>query len=137
MPNSLAEQAPAFVDRWLHAHPPLGEALLHGDLHRDHVLGSGSPWRVTAVIDFSDARGGCPLYELGPIVLSVFDGDAGLLEAFLSAYGWRSADRHAFARRALATALVHDFDLFSGRRKHLAGVRSLDDLADRLFGAPT
>jgi len=140
--HPLAEAAPAFVDRWLLADPPVDEELLHGDLHSDHVLGEGSPWRPQGVIDFGDARTGCPLYELGPLVTSVFNGDRRLLDTFLARYGWPIPDRDVFARRALATALLHDFDLFAvGHDRHraewrerIADIRSLDELAVRLFG---
>ncbi len=62
-------------------------------------------------------------------------GDRVLLDEFLKGYGWDVSDRELFASRALSTALLHDFDMFSEWRERIAGVRSLDELAFRLFAA--
>lgn len=130
--ETLQEQAPAFVARWL---PAAGElCLLHGDLHDDHLYGTGSPWRVCALIDFADARCGHPLYELGSLATSTLAHAPGMLDAFLGGYGWQVSDRTEFARRALAVALCHDFDVFADWRERLADLDSLDALAQRVFG---
>ena len=138
LPASLPRRVPAFVDRWMPAdeHVRAGTLLVHSDLHGDHVLGAGDPWRAASIIDFGDAGSADPLYELGPLVTGALDGDRVLLAEFLRGYGWEIEDRETFARRALATALLHDFDVFSAWRERIASVRSLDELALRFFSQP-
>lgn len=77
-----------------------------------------------------------PLYELGPLVTGTLNGDTVLLDEFLRGYGWEIEDREIFARRALATALLHEFGMFSAWRERIASVRSLDELALRFFSQP-
>lgn len=64
-----------------------------------------------------------------------FGGNRVLLDDFLAGYGWEIEDRELFACRALATALLPDFDIFSDWRERIASSRSLDELALRLFAA--
>ncbi len=100
------------------------------------MLGAGDPWRAAAIIDFGDARSADPFYELGPLVTGTLNGDTVLLAEFLRGYGWEIEDREIFARRALATALLHEFGMFSAWRERIASVRSLDELALRFFSQP-
>ncbi|KAI4388722.1 hypothetical protein MLD38_001027 [Melastoma candidum] len=46
----------------------------------------GSLWRPSHIIDFSDLSVGDPLYDLIPIHLDIFRGDASLLKQFLQSY---------------------------------------------------
>lgn len=133
--SPLAPAAPEFIERWLPAEGSAQTVLVHGDIHADHLLGAGLPWRPVALIDFGDARSADRLYELGPLVTGTLDGDPALLDEFLAGYGWEIEDREVFARCALATALLHDFDMSSGWRERIASVKSLDELAMRLFAA--
>ena len=146
LPERLIEAAEVFVpvpDALMDLDRP--PHLIHADLTGDHLLGevvgSGqdSAWHTNALIDFGDARTGDLLYELGPLQLDLFGGDRGLLGAFLDAYGLPPARREALPEQALATALLHQFDLFGGYAEEARAAADLADLADlaqRLFGAP-
>lgn len=115
-------------------HPP---HLIHADLTRDHVLGrfEGAHWRTLAIIDFGDARTGDLLYELCALHLDCFSADTQLLAAFLDAYGLPSSARENLPPKALATALLHQFDVFSGLpHELLESAARLEDLAIRLWG---
>jgi hygromycin-B 7''-O-kinase len=123
------------------SHPP---HLIHADLTRDHLLGrfefdptGSSSWRSLAVIDFGDARTGDLLYELSALHLDLFSGDLRLLAAFLEAYGLSPAERADLPRKALSTALLHQFNVFASLpealRTEIRQVPSLADLAERLW----
>lgn len=105
-------------------------ALLHGDLHADHVIVDGDG-RGAAVLDFSDAIVGDPRYELGPL-LDAFGCDRALLAAYLDGAGHPRPDPAS----TLATALLHGFDQLGDAGVDTSGARNLDDLAERLFGPP-
>ncbi|CAN8233943.1 unnamed protein product [Cochlearia groenlandica] len=53
----------------------------------DSVDGQRSSWRPSHLLDFSDLTIGDPIYDLIPIYLDVFRGDAGLLKKLLESYG--------------------------------------------------
>ena len=129
----MREHVPAFTERWVPAAPGDDAILVHGDIHSDHLYGAGEPWLPCALIDFGDARASNAFYELGALQMGMFDADRGQLAAFLDGYGWDTGDGAVFARGALATALLHDFDLFSEHRALLAGANDLDALAELLF----
>jgi hygromycin-B 7''-O-kinase len=139
--NTLPAHLVGQLDEWL----PTAEALLdrsrapvmvHGDLHENHLLGFVDRDRFvpTGVIDFTDVMVGDPYYELGPIQRSTFRCDRTLLAKFLLAARLPPAARMAFERRALAFALLHDFDQLRGLT-WLGDVADLDELAVRLFGS--
>lgn len=67
-------------DRRLHTYQP---ALLHGDLSPDHFLADAARARLTAIIDFGDARIGDPAWDL---VYVYEDFGADMLAAFLDRY---------------------------------------------------
>jgi aminoglycoside phosphotransferase (APT) family kinase protein len=112
--------------------------LIHADLTGDHLLGTveNDRWHTSALIDFGDARTGDLLYELSALHMDMFRGDRRLLSAFLDSYGLPVAARAGLPRRALATALLHQFDLFGGITEILNQSPSLEALAQRLFGPP-
>ena len=62
--------------------------VVHGDLESDHILlgRKDGEWRITAIIDFGDAKIGVRDYEWMPLWLGLFDRDIEAMEAFLEAY---------------------------------------------------
>lgn len=117
-----------------HAHP----ALLHADLHHDHVLISigedGQPG-IGGVIDWGDARVGDRFYELPALHLGLFLGDKVMLAAFLDAYEWDGYRTDAFARRAMTMTLLHEFNVLDGvvAMIDLDACESPGDLADAIW----
>jgi aminoglycoside phosphotransferase (APT) family kinase protein len=112
--------------------------LIHADLTQDHLLGSwdGRRWQTRTLIDFGDARVGDLLYELAALHLDLFQLDTRLLGTFLSAYGGPLAVQTDFPRRALSTALLHEFDVFAGLSRRHPGIkeaRSLAELAELIW----
>ena len=116
--------------------------LIHADLTRDHILGhlEQGYWRSEAIIDFGDAMPGDLFYELAALHLELFGGDKRLLSAFLADYqgpGWHGlADRETFCQKTMATALLHQFNVFELLPQivpDLAAIRTLDQLAVRLW----
>ncbi len=117
----------------------LGETphLIHADLTEDHLLGqmAGGRWSTLALIDFGDARTGSLFYELCALHLNLFGGEPRLLAAFLAAYGYNGPRGAEFSRRALCTALLHQFNVLEGAHLQpiLAAAASLEDLAEALW----
>ena len=112
--------------------------LIHADLTRDHLLGQieGDRWTTLAVIDFGDAMTGSLAYELAALHLDLFGGDRGMLAAFLQSYGgvaWKG--EISFARAALSTALLHQFNVLSALPPEMLQASSLEELADSLWNA--
>lgn len=110
--------------------------LIHADLTRDHLLGrvENGRWRSLALIDFGDAMTGDLLYELAALHMDLFRGQKPLLSAFLNAYELPPAARRDLPRQALATSLLHRFNVFAGLSPERLQARSLDDLAQELWG---
>jgi hygromycin-B 7''-O-kinase len=136
LPGHLVDQIDAFlpsldelVDR---RHPP---HLIHADLTRDHLLGQleGGRWTSLAVIDFGDARTGDLLYELSALHLDLFHGEKRLLAAFLDSYGISPTQHAGLPCKALATALLHQFDVFAGIPTSGLQAGTLAGLADLLW----
>lgn len=119
------------VDRDRPAH------LIHADLTRDHLLGlvSDGHWQTTGLIDFGDAMTGDLLYELAALHLELFRSDRRLLEIFLDAYGLGRAERSGLARRAMATALLHQFDVLSLLPREIFEANTLEDVANAVWGS--
>ena len=94
--------------------------LIHADLTQDHLLGrlEGGRWTSLALIDFGDARTGSLFYELPALHFSLFGGDKRLLAAFLQGYRYAGPTGEDFACRAMACALLHQFDVFSETALH-------------------
>ncbi len=138
LPAHLIEQIENFL-------PPLDTLidhsrpahLIHADLTRDHLLGQvvNRRWTTLGLIDFGDAMTGDLLYELAALHFDLFRGRRQLLNTFLDAYGLDAPARRGLARRAMATALLHQFDLFSGLAQETLQTSSLEALTEVLWGS--
>jgi hygromycin-B 7''-O-kinase len=133
IPKHLAEQAPAFVERWLPN--PEQTAILHGDLTGEHMFGlvGQSRWTTTGFIDYGDLKLGNPLYDLVAIHFGIFLADTKLLGILFESYG----DMPVYEANAMmALALVHEWDvlreLFQEDRV-LASTTSLESVAEILW----
>jgi hypothetical protein len=137
LPRRLVEEIddfiPPLVELVDRSHPP---HLIHADLTRDHLLGrfENGRWASLGLIDFGDAMTGDLLYELAALHLDCFGSDRRLLLAFLEAYGLSAGERALLPRRALATALLHQFNVFAAVPPERLRVGSLGELADQLWG---
>lgn len=109
--------------------------LIHADLTRDHLLGrlENGRWTSLAIIDFGDAMTGDFLYELSALHLDLFGSDRRMLANFLDAYGLPAEKRADLPRKALATALLHQFNVFAAAPKEVLEAESLEELAERLY----
>lgn len=135
LPEHLVEQIDAYlpptdhlIDRSRSPH------LIHADLTGDHLLGRlhNGHWQTLALIDFGDARTGDFLYELAALHLDLFHGETAPLTAFMAAYGQQSPVD--FPRRALATCLLHQFNVFWALPPERLRQPTLQALAYALFG---
>lgn len=110
--------------------------LLHGDLHDHHVFGTveSSEFVPTGVIDFTDALTGDPYYEIGPLYMHTFRADPRLLAAWAAAADLPPAGVLGFRKRALAYAILHEFEPLIRLREELASYPTLDAVAEGLFG---
>jgi hygromycin-B 7''-O-kinase len=136
LPGRLVEQIEGFL-------PPLADLidrtrpphLIHADLTRDHLLGrlENGRWASLAIIDFGDAMTGDLLYELAALHLDLFGSDRRRLAAFLDAYGLPAAQRAGLPRKALATALLHQFNVFAAVPQAALQASTLEELAQILF----
>ena len=126
--------------------------LIHADLTSDHLLGvlaptpglspidsqsspiGGTVWHPLAIIDWGDARVGNILYELVALHLDLFQADKHLLHSCLEVYGLSDFYCQDFPRKALSMVLLHQFpmpaDIYAPHRD----ARTLQELAERLFG---
>jgi hygromycin-B 7''-O-kinase len=109
--------------------------LVHADLTRDHLMGriENGRWQTLALIDFGDAMTGDLLYELAALHLDLFNADRRLLAAFLKGYGLDSQARAELPRKAMATALLHQFNVFFGLTAEQKQLQTLQELADALW----
>jgi hygromycin-B 7''-O-kinase len=137
LPEPLIKQIEAFlppldtlVDRTRPAH------LIHADLTRDHLLGRivNGRWQTLGLIDFGDAMTGDLLYEMVALHFDIFRGDRRLLSTFKQAYGLDQTRQHNLPRRAMATALLHQFNVFSSFPQEMLQANTLAELAERLWG---
>ncbi len=88
-------------------------ALLHADLHHEHILlaQQNGRWKLHALLDFGDAVVGHPEYELvTPVFLAVGPHRDALLALF-SAMGFRCDERSA--ARLTAWSAMHKFNALS------------------------
>lgn len=136
LPGRLIEQIDAFlapVDDLIDM--PRAAHLIHADFTRDHLLGEvrNGQWNTRALIDFGDAMTGDLLYELTALHLDIFRADRRLLAAFLDAYGFSGYNRADFPRRAMSTALLHQWDVFGNLPEDMLRLSSLDDLANAIW----
>jgi hypothetical protein len=132
------------IDQIEHYLPPLETLvdddrpahLIHADLTRDHLLGTveNRRWHTLALIDFGDAMTGDFLYELSVAHLDLFRADRKLLGIFLDAYGLKSEARVGLPHRVMATALLHQFNLFCLVPQEILQAQTLEELEQALFG---
>jgi Ser/Thr protein kinase RdoA (MazF antagonist) len=147
LPSHLLKQLGDFllpVDQLVDlASPP---HLIHADLTADHLLGriiqpSGSAslltsgdWVNLAVIDWGDMRLGNILYELVALQVDMFHGDTQLLRICLDAYGLPCFYQPEFPRKAMSVLMLHQFPMPAWVYTGQSSNRSLDELAEHLFG---
>jgi hygromycin-B 7''-O-kinase len=119
------------IDRSRHPH------LIHADLTRDHLLGRAADghWSTLALIDFGDAMTGALLYELSALHLDLFAGSRQMLAAFLDTYGIDTTFRAELPRKAMATALLHRFNVLACLPPEMLRADSLDELAHMIWEA--
>lgn len=128
LPTHLVEQVPDYLED-----APRPTTLVHADITADHLFHDGHG--LTGIIDWGDAIVADPFYELVAIAFDCFDADQRLLESFLRGYGW-DVDAH-FAKDALRAICEFQFNAIARIRTivDLNSVRTLDALADQLFGS--
>ena len=128
LPPRLVEQVPSFLGDALPA-----SVFIHADLTADHLFVEGG--QLAGLIDWGDALVADPYYELVAVYLDALSGSHDLLERYVDGYGWTRDDN--FALRALQGVLEHQFNAISRVRDvvDLGQIKTLDELADRLFGA--
>lgn len=126
LPARLVEQVPEYL-----ADAPNDRVLVHADITEDHAFVDDG--RLVGVIDWGDALFADPWYELVPIYFGCLAGRRDLLERFLGSYAW--VIDNDFPRRALQAVLEFQFDAIQriGELVDLSCVKSLDELAGRLF----
>jgi aminoglycoside phosphotransferase len=110
--------------------------LIHADLTRDHLLGRvvNGHWQTLGLIDFGDAMTGDVLYELVALHLDLFHGEIQWLHTFLDAYHLSLALRRDLPRKAMATTLLHQFNVLGSLPLEMLQVNTLAELASRLWG---
>jgi hygromycin-B 7''-O-kinase len=110
--------------------------LIHADLTEDHLLGriANGRWETLGLIDFGDAMTGDFLYELSALHLSMFHKDRGLLNVFLDTYGLDRTERAELPHKAMATALLHQFNVLEDLPEEMLHAETLAELANRLWG---
>jgi hygromycin-B 7''-O-kinase len=108
--------------------------LLHTEVMRQHLLVAPDPWRLTGLIDFEPAMCGAREYEFAAVGVFFTEGDAGLLQRTLAAYGHNLDD--GVSRRLLAWLLLHRYSCLPRYLRRLPGPPepTLDALADCWFG---
>jgi hygromycin-B 7''-O-kinase len=141
LPSTFVEEIVAWVqtlepfEEW-----PLCEALLHCDLHGDHLLVDrsvpGQP-RLTGLFDFGDAMIGSREYEFASVATFLFCGAKESMREFFRAYGYRSDELTPSLRaRLTGYVLLHRYGpipLFLNRFTE-PRPRSVADLHERLWG---
>lgn len=127
LPAHLAEQVPNYLDR-----ADVGSILVHADITADHVFLDGTD--LVGLIDWGDAMVADRYYEFVPVYLNALDTSLHGFSAFLAGYGLHPAAWSS--TKALQGVLEFQFDAIGRIRDivDLDRVRSLDELAERLFG---
>jgi len=153
LPPHLLEQLQDFI-------LPIGQLLdlsvlphlIHADLTSDHLLGELCPtqetlpkgpqspptgatvWHTLAIIDWGDTRVGNILYELVALHLDLFRADKQLLRICLQTYGMSDFYCQDFPRKAFSVVLLHQFPMPASIYAPHQDARTLQELAERLFG---
>lgn len=138
--SSLPPHLIAQVDDYLARLGPFDPVFVNGDMMYRHVFVVDG--HLTGIIDWGDAIVTDRHYELAKLHLDTFDGDKGLLRAFLAASDWPIARdfaqkglAHALYRQAFGLVQHHSMDVFYKLpdRLPLQEIETLDQLALELF----
>ncbi len=102
IPAVLAEGAPLV--------PDARRALMHADLHHEHVMleQRDGAWRLSGLLDLGDAVVGHPDYELITPAFFVVGASREARAAFFDAMGFRCDERAS--RRLMAWSVMHRFN---------------------------
>jgi hygromycin-B 7''-O-kinase len=135
------EQIPEFLDAEC---PALLEANadspLHTEVMREHLFvePSHGAWRLSGLFDFEPSMLGPREYEFSAVGVFVSCGDRELFRDVLTGYGYRTSELdHAFERRVLAHALLHEYSNLAWYLRRIPApesTKNLDELASHLFG---
>lgn len=115
VPEGVLADLPALLGRTPYLETPR-EALIHADLTSLNLLvdeDASRPggWGVSGIIDFGDALGGAPLFDLAAPALLLGRGEAPLLAALLDGYGVPPSARDGALRDLFtAYAALHPFN---------------------------
>ncbi len=109
--SNVTETLAEILDEVIAESRPQPRAVVHGDLESDHVLLSRTDgqWRVSAIIDFGDARIGVRDYEWMPLWLGLFDRNIDEMHAFLKSYDPTLLSDTSLPHRVITWTLLHDF----------------------------
>jgi aminoglycoside phosphotransferase (APT) family kinase protein len=138
--SSLPPQLVAQVDGYLARLGPFDPVFVNGDMMYRHIFVEDG--RLSAIIDWGDAIITDRHYELAKLHLDTFDGDKGLLRAFLAASDWPVAGdfaqkglAHALYRQAFGLVQHHSMDVFYKLPDQLSlqEIETLEQLAEILF----
>jgi hygromycin-B 7''-O-kinase len=133
LPQFLDEECPALL-------AANADSPLHTEVMREHLFVDDAQrgWRLTGLFDFEPSMLGPREYEFSAVGVFVACGDRALFREMLTGYGYRPSELdHAFERRILAHALLHQYSnlaWYLSRVPPAEGVRTLDQLASHLFG---
>ena len=87
-------------------------------------------WRVSALIDFADARVGAPGYDLPALAEFLFRGEPGVWQPFFEGYGWKERfGSLPKPEQCLSFGLQHQFASLE-RALEAAGLPGPEHLAD-------
>ena len=136
----VAETLAAILDEVISDSRSKPRAVVHGDLESDHVLLSRADgqWRVTAIIDFGDARVGVRDYEWMPLWLGLFDRNTDEMRAFIKSYDPTLLSDKILTRRIIGWTLLHDFGTDAiaellQKTNTPTPIRTFDDLSNTLW----
>jgi len=135
------EQIPDFLD----AECPTiqaaeAEAPLHTEVMREHLFVEKrrGEWALAGLFDFEPSTVGAAEYEFSAVGVFVSCGDRELFRDVLVGYGYAENELdHAFERRILAYALLHEYSNLSWYLSRLPPpekAAKLDELSSHFFG---
>ncbi len=108
--DAAVEAIPAVLAAGAPLVPDARRALLHADLHHEHVMLTqrDGAWTLSGLLDLGDAVVGHPDYELVTPAFFVVDASTEARAAFFDALGFRCDERAS--RRMLAWSVLHRFN---------------------------
>lgn len=111
--EAAVEAIPAVLAGGAPLVPDARRALLHADLHHEHVMLTqrDGTWTLSGLLDLGDAVVGHPDYELVTPAFFVVDASTGARAAFFDAVGFRCDERAS--RRLMAWSVLHRFNALS------------------------